>query len=135
MPRPLLILNRLDAERLQHLIDTCPGKDRAVAEVLEAELLRAEIFEPEEMPPDVVSMNTQVRFIEMTYARAITRTLVYPHALAGTPDGLSIMAPVGAALLGLSIDVIDWLLPDGRPTQIKVDAILWQPEAARQYHR
>lgn len=136
MPRPMLILNRLDAERLQHLIDTCESKDRSVAEILESELARAEVFDPEEMPPNVISMNSQFRFTELTYNNVITRTLVYPHALAETPDGLSIMAPVGAALLGLRTgDAIDWLLPDGHPTRLRVDAILWQPEAARQYHR
>lgn len=136
MSRPVITLNRLDAERLQRLVDAATDKDLAVAEALEAELERAEVLDPEEMPSDVVSMNSQVRFTELTRNSEMTRTLVYPHALAETPDGLSIMAPVGAALLGLRVgDVIDWLLPDGRPTQLRVDAILWQPEAAKQYHR
>ena len=136
MPRPMLVMNRLDAERLQHLIDTCDAHNRSVAEVLQAELLRAEIYDPEEMPGDVISMNSQFRFAELIYGNAITRTLVFPHALAETPDGLSVLAPVGAALLGLRVgEAIDWLLPDGRPTRLRVDAILWQPEAAKQYHR
>ncbi|WP_134016739.1 nucleoside diphosphate kinase regulator [Modicisalibacter xianhensis] len=136
MPRPMLVMNRLDAERVQRLIDTCDARNRSIAEILQAELLRAEIYDPEEMPADVISMNSRVRFTELTYGNAITRTLVFPHALAETPDGLSILAPVGAALLGLRVgDTIDWLLPDGRPTRLRVDAILWQPEAAKQYHR
>lgn len=136
MQRPVITLNRLDAERLQRLIDAATDKDRSVAEALEAELERAEVIEPEDMPADVVSMNSQVRFTELSRQSELTRTLVYPHALAETPDGLSIMAPVGAALLGLRVgDVIDWTLPGGQSTQLRIDAILWQPEAARQYHR
>ncbi len=136
MQRPVITLNRLDAERLQRLIDAATDKDRSVAEALEAELERAEVLEPEDMPADVVSMNSQVRFTELSRQSELTRTLVYPHALAETPDGLSIMAPVGAALLGLRVgDVIDWTLPGGQSTQLRIDAILWQPEAARQYHR
>ncbi|SHE40041.1 regulator of nucleoside diphosphate kinase [Modicisalibacter ilicicola DSM 19980] len=133
--RPVLVVNRLDAERLQRLIDTAAHRD-VVAEALEAELERAEVVEPEEIPADVVSMNSQVRFTELGRGTELTRTLVYPHALADTPDGLSVMAPVGAALWGLKVgETIDWELPNGRRIQLRVDAILWQPEAARQYHR
>lgn len=136
MQRPVITVSRLDAERLQRLVDAAAEKDYAVAEALEVELERAEVLEPEEMPADVVSMNSRVRFTELTRNSELTRTLVYPHALADSEDGLSVMAPVGAALLGLRAgDMIDWTLPDGRTTHLRVDAILWQPEAAGQYHR
>ena len=136
MTRPVIVVNRLDAERLQRLIDTASQKDAAVAEALEVELERAEVVEPEEIPADVVSMNSQVRFTELGRDAQLTRTLVYPHALADTPDGLSVMAPVGAALLGLKVgQAIDWELPNGRRIQVRVDEVVWQPESARQYHR
>nr|WP_299240616.1 nucleoside diphosphate kinase regulator [uncultured Halomonas sp.] len=136
MSRPVIVVNRLDAERLQRLIDTTTQKDAAVAEALEVELERAEVMDPTEIPADVVSMNSQVRFTELSRNTQLTRTLVYPHALANTPEGLSVMAPVGAALLGLKAgETIDWSLPDGRRIQLRVDEILWQPEAAKQYHR
>nr|WP_298410474.1 nucleoside diphosphate kinase regulator [uncultured Halomonas sp.] len=136
MSRPVIVVNRLDAERLQRLIDTTSHKDAAVAEALEVELERAEVMDPTEIPADVVSMNSQVRFTELSRNTQLTRTLVYPHALANTPEGLSVMAPVGAALLGLKAgETIDWSLPDGRRIQLRVDEILWQPEAAKQYHR
>lgn len=136
MSRPVIVVNRLDAERLQRLIDTTSHKDAAVAEALEVELERAEVVDPAEIPADVVSMNSQVRFTELSRNAQLTRTLVYPHALADTPEGLSVMAPVGAALLGIKAgETIDWALPDGRRIQLRVDEILWQPEAAKQYHR
>ncbi|MFD2191024.1 nucleoside diphosphate kinase regulator [Pistricoccus aurantiacus] len=134
--RPIITINRLDAERLQRLIDNASDKDMPVAEALEIELERGEVIEPQDIPEDVVSMNSQVQFTDLNRGKQLTRTLVYPHALAGTEDGLSVMAPIGAALLGLRIgDIIDWTLPDGHDTKLRIDAILWQPERAGQFHR
>ncbi|WFM71831.1 nucleoside diphosphate kinase regulator [Halomonas sp. CKK8] len=134
--RPPIIINRLDAERLQRLIDEADDKDLAVARSLEEELARGEVVDPQQIPEDVVSMCSQVQFTDLDRDRQIIRTLVYPHALATTEDGISVMAPVGAALLGLRIgDTIDWPLPGGREVQLRIDAILWQPEREGQFHR
>ncbi|RTR01922.1 nucleoside diphosphate kinase regulator [Halomonas nitroreducens] len=133
--RPPLIINRLDAERLQRLIDEAGG-DRGVAEALEAELLRGEVVDPQEIPEDVVSMNSQVLFTDLARQRRVIRTLVYPRSLPETGDGVSVMAPVGAALLGLRVgNVIDWPLPGGEPARLRIEAVLWQPERAGQFHR
>ncbi|WP_163577622.1 nucleoside diphosphate kinase regulator [Halomonas faecis] len=134
--RPPIIINRLDAERLQRLIDVVSGESLAVAELLEEELARGEVIDPEEIPADTVSMNSQVQFTDLTRDRQMIRTLVYPHALAATEDGISVMAPIGAALIGLRVgDVIDWPLPGGGEAQLRIDAILWQPEREGQFHR
>ncbi|MCG6658513.1 nucleoside diphosphate kinase regulator [Halomonas campisalis] len=134
--RPPIIINRLDAERLQRLIDAASDRDRFVADLLEAELERGEVIDPEDIPEDVVSMNSQVQFTDLTRGRQMIRTLVYPHALAATEDGLSVMAPIGASLIGLRIgDTIDWPLPDGGEATLRIDAILWQPEREGQFHR
>ncbi|MGM0785675.1 MAG: nucleoside diphosphate kinase regulator [Pseudomonadota bacterium] len=134
--RPPIIINRLDAERLQRLIDVASGESLAVAELLEEELARGEVIDPEEIPADTVSMNSQVQFTDLTRGRQMIRTLVYPHALAATEDGISVMAPIGAALIGLRVgDVIDWPLPGGGDAQLRIDAILWQPEREGQFHR
>lgn len=134
--RPPIIINRLDAERLQRLIDEAGEKDLAVAELLEEELERGEVLDPEDMPENVVSMNSRVQFTDLTRNRQMIRTLVYPHALAGTEDGISVMAPVGAGLIGLRIgDIIDWPLPAGGEIRLRIDAILWQPEREQQFHR
>lgn len=134
--RPPIIINRLDAERLQRLIDVASGESLAVAELLEEELARGEVIDPEEIPADTVSMNSQVQFTDLTRGRQMIRTLVYPHALAATEDGISVMAPIGAALIGLRVgDVIDWPLPGGGEAKLRIDAILWQPEREGQFHR
>jgi len=136
MARPPIIINRLDAERLQRLIDAASGEELFVAELLEEELARGEVIDPEDVPMDAVSMNSQVQFTDLSRGRQVIRTLVYPHALAATEDGISVMAPVGAALIGLRVgDTIDWPLPDGSETQLRIDAILWQPEREGQFHR
>lgn len=134
--RPPIIINRLDAERLQRLIDEASDKDRFIADALEEELERGEVIDPEDIPEDVVSMNSRIQFTDLTRNRQMIRTLVYPHALATTEDGISVMAPVGAGLIGLRIgDIIDWSLPDGHEVKLRVDAIFWQPEREKQFHR
>ncbi|HAA45101.1 MAG: nucleoside diphosphate kinase regulator [Halomonas sp. 54_146] len=134
--RPAIIINRLDADRLQRLIDSASDKDLAVAELLEEELSRGEILDPEDMPDDVVSMNSQVRFTDLTRGLKMIRTLVYPHALESVPDGISVMAPIGAALIGLRVgDIIEWPLPNNTEAHLRIDAIYWQPEREKQFHR
>ena len=134
--RPTIIINRLDAERLQRLIDNASDKDIVVAELLEEELSRGEVRDPEDIPDDVVSMNSQVRFTDLSRGTKMIRTLVYPHSLGSVPDGISVMAPIGAALIGLRIgDIIEWPLPNNTETRLRIDAIYWQPEREKQFHR
>ncbi|WP_110651148.1 nucleoside diphosphate kinase regulator [Salinicola peritrichatus] len=136
MPRPTITINRLDAERLQRLINNANKEDYLTAEALELELERCDLVEPEEIPGDVVSMNSKVVFTDLNRNKEMTRTLVYPHALSGSEDGLSVLAPIGAALLGLRVgDIIDWPLQNGVQFNLRIDAIIWQPEAAKQYYK
>ena len=54
----------------------------------------------------------------------------------GNPDRLSVLAPVGAALLGLSVgQTIEWPMPDGATLRLTVHEVIWQPEAAGELHR
>ena len=87
------------------------------------------------MPPHIVTMNSTVSFEDESNGEKLTLTLVYPAA-AGAPGTVSILAPVGSALLGLSRDQqIDWPTPDGRHRRLRVLEIGYQPEAAGHYHR
>ncbi|GAB2723980.1 nucleoside diphosphate kinase regulator [Halomonas garicola] len=134
--RPPILINRLDAERLQRLIDDASDKDLDVAELLEAELTRGEVVDPADVPDDIVSMNSQIQFTDLERDRQITRTLVYPHAMSSVEDAISVMAPIGAGLIGLRVgDVADWPLPNNGKARLRIDAILWQPEREKQYHR
>ncbi len=91
--RPPLLINRLDADRLQRLIDNATDKDQMVAELLQDELSRGEVVDPEDIPDNVVSMNSQIQFTDLTRNQQMVRTLVYPHSLSTTKDAISIMAP------------------------------------------
>lgn len=134
--KPSIVISSLDAERLEKLIeslsdDAFPGKAE-----LENELARARIVAPEEMPPNVVSMNSTVRFRVLSNDESFCRTLVYPKDMDGSEDKLSIVAPVGGALLGLSEgDEIEWARPGGRMLKVRIEEVTWQPERAGQLHR
>ena len=107
-----------------------------VAQLLEEELARGEVLDPQDIPNDVVSMNSQVRFTDLTRGSQMVRTLVYPHSIGVVEDGISVMAPIGAALIGLRVgDVIEWPLSNNTKVNLRIDAIFWQPEREKQFHR
>lgn len=134
-PKPTITLSSLDMDRLEALMEKLPsnfpGRD-----VLEAELDRADVLEPQDMPTDVVTMNSTVRFTLVETNNSQTLTLVYPKEADGSPDKVSVFAPVGTALLGLRVgDVLELPTPTGKSMTVKVDAITYQPESAGQLHR
>ncbi|MEI7038223.1 nucleoside diphosphate kinase regulator [Fulvimonas yonginensis] len=135
MSRPAIVLSRLDVERIETLLDGLPAAESRQHEALRAELERAEVREPAEMPPDVVTMNSTVTFGDDTGGRPVTVSLVYPAA-AGTPGTVSVLAPVGSALLGLARgQEIEWPMPGGQSHRLRVVDIVYQPEAAGDLHR
>ncbi|MDC9595832.1 nucleoside diphosphate kinase regulator [Xenorhabdus anantnagensis] len=136
MKKPKIIINELDAERLDSLLELPAFANTSIADALNNELDRAEIVAPVDIPADVVTMNSEIRFIDLSSNEERVRTLVYPASLQDSTKQLSVMAPLGAALLGLRVDdEITWELPNGEKTRIKVLAIIYQPEAAGEYHR
>lgn len=136
MNKPTIIINDLDAERLDKLLEQPAHADNPIGDALNEELDRAEILTPQEMPADVVTMNSTVRFLDLITSEEHTRTLVYPASLKDSTEQLSVMAPIGAALLGLRVgDEISWALPNGVKTRVKVLEMVYQPEAAGEYHR
>ena len=134
-----LYLSRLDCERIEALLEL-PGSAAIDTSALEAELARAQIVEPTQMPPDVITMNSTARFkvigADGDTGEERELTLVYPRDASGEPDKVSILAPVGSALLGLRIgDAIEWPVPGGRTIKLQVLSIRFQPEAAGELHR
>lgn len=131
MSKPTLTISELDAERLDTLLAQAAYANSPIAKVLNEELDRAEILPPQEIPADVVTMNSKVRFTEGNEGEEHIRTLVYPAALKDTNEQLSVMAPLGAALLGLRVgSSITWTMPNGKESLINVLELLYQPEAA-----
>ncbi|ACO75176.1 nucleoside diphosphate kinase regulator [Laribacter hongkongensis] len=135
MTQPSLTISSLDLDRLEDLLEQVDPREFPAARQLETELARADVVDPQDMPAGVVTMNSRVRFAD---AAGATREfqLCYPKDMTGSPDQLSVLAPVGAALLGLSAgQAIDWPLPDGGHTRLTVLDVVWQPEAAGELHR
>lgn len=134
--KPELIISSLDADRLYDLMESLPAGSFAGEKELEAELGRATIVEPKDVPSTVVTMNSTVNFIVESTQEEFTKTLVYPKNADASTDKISILAPVGSALLGLSQgDEIEWPKPSGGLIKVKIKAITYQPERAGELHR
>lgn len=132
--QPSIIVSSLDYERLSALLAGEAGHSET-GRALEAELDRADIVEPEQMPANVVTMNSRVRF-RLDNGEEKELTLVYPHDADDTPRHISVLAPIGSALLGMSVgQSMDWPLPGGGHTVLTIDAVTYQPEAAGELHR
>ncbi len=113
-----LILTSGDFQKLSSLVSSTQTK---IAELLEEELSRASIVPDDELPQDVVSMNATVRFQDLDTEKESTVTLVYPHEANIDENKVSILAPVGSALIGLRVgQMIIWPVPNGKEKRMKV---------------
>ena len=129
--KPQITVSSLDIDRLETLFDALPAATADANADLLDELGRAKVVEPGQMPPDVVTMRSQVRFAIEQPAQELCLTLAYPKDMAELTDGISILTPVGTALLGLKTgDRIDWSLPDGQQTSLRILDVPYQPERA-----
>lgn len=129
---PNLIISDTDQHRLLALLDL---HDSSAAEQLSAELHRAEIVEQRRVPADVVTMNTEVVYEDCETATQRTVKLVYPQDADAARGRVSVLAPIGSALLGLRVgQTISWQVPTGTK-RIRVVALTYQPEAAGAYVR
>ena len=123
--QPPILISTRDLARLEQLLETQPAAACAGLEALEAELSRAEIVSPEQMPADVVTMNATVCFQLAGASQPFTLTLVYPDEMDNSQDRLSILAPVGSALLGLAVGrSIDWEYPGGEIRRLRIECVL-----------
>lgn len=134
--KPEIIISSLDADRLYVLIESLPANSFAGEKELEAELARANIVEPHEVPSNVVTMNSTVNFIVESTQEEFTLTLVYPKDIDTTGNKISILAPIGSALLGLSQgEEIEWPKPGGGVLKVKIKEVTYQPERAGVLYR
>ncbi|HDZ57631.1 MAG TPA: nucleoside diphosphate kinase regulator [Pseudomonas xinjiangensis] len=130
---PAIVMTQLDIQRLDKVL---AGLEAPIdlLESLEEEMLRAKVVSHKRVKPNVVTMNSTVRFIDEANGKELVLTLVYPEQ-AGRPGTVSVLAHVGTALLGLAVgQSISWKGPNGRPLKLKVIDVLYQPEANGDYH-
>ncbi|RYF74983.1 MAG: nucleoside diphosphate kinase regulator [Cytophagaceae bacterium] len=127
--KPKIIISSADFDKLEALLDSMPGTASPHKTALLNEIARADILEPHEMPPSIVTMNSTVEFSMEGAAHDFRLTLVYPTEVQDTPDCISILAPVGSALLGLAIgDSMEWPRPGGGLIKVRIKNVLYQPE-------
>lgn len=134
--RPDITISTFDADRLYQLIHSSSLHSVTTIMDLEEELSRAILVPPEAIPPTIVTMNSTVQFLIESSQQQFELTLVYPKDADSSRRTVSILAPIGSALLGLAIgDEIEWPKPMGGQLKVKIIDILYQPERAGQYQR
>jgi regulator of nucleoside diphosphate kinase len=137
MRKRKIIITRSDFEYLKELLSS--EFTRAISpsdflESLEAELELAEVVDPERVPKNVVTMNSTVKLRDLDTNELETYTLVFPEEAHIANYKLSVLAPVGTAILGQRVgDVLRWRVPDGW-RRLKIVRVLYQPERAGVFH-
>lgn len=110
------------------------GPDRRAAEDLRRELDRADIVPATHVDPRVVTMHTRVRLRDEVNGQSLVYTLVFPERADLASGHLSVLAPIGTAILGYREgDLVAWDVPAGT-RRLRIEKILHQPEAAGQEH-
>lgn len=127
-----IYITETDLTRLQNLIREnleMTEKQRSYIRLLSEELQKAEIVDPCKIPPYVVTMNSTVKLKDLDTGENLEYTLVYPGFSNPEIGRISVLAPIGTALLGYQEgDVIEWAVPSGK-RRLKVEQILYQPES------
>ena len=128
-----IYVTELDYNRLNGLIDRTRernGIDREYLNKLEAELDRAEVVDTKDIPRDVITMRSKVRLKDLVSGESNTYSLVFPTEADFSEGKISVLAPIGTAILGYRQgDTIEWSVPSGL-RKLKVEEVLYQPETA-----
>lgn len=119
---------------LQRLLPILEQSNTPASELLDWELHRAAIVEQGRVSPDVVTMNSEVVYEDFATGARRTVRVVYPKDADASRGWISVLAPVGSALLGLKVgQQIEWQLPTG-PRRVFVVEVRYQPEANGDFH-
>lgn len=128
-----IFITASDLQKLEELLTAAGAsayRHRTDLKSLEAELLKAKVVDAHAIPRDVVTMNTRLLFHDLDDDSKMEVTLVFPADADIDVGKLSILSPVGTALLGYRKgDTVAWEVPAGK-RRIRIEKILYQPEAA-----
>ncbi len=132
-----IYITDFDMKRLRQLLEGTKAwneKDREYMEDLEEELDRAIVVSSKEVPPEVVTMNSELQVKDLATGKKMTFRLVFPSDADFERGKVSILAPIGTALIGYRAgDMVDWKVPSGI-RRFQIEKVLYQPEAAGDYH-
>lgn len=138
MTAPKITITSRDSTRLLRLLEASMEEPRLrrVAEFLDEEMARAEIVAPEAVEPILVTMGSRVEYEDLMTGQRRSIALVYPQDADADAERLSVLSPVGAALLGLSEgQESTWQLADGQRRRLKILKVHYQPEAVGEHDR
>ena len=132
-----IYITEVDLARLRKLIEA--ARDRGIdsntpyMNKLEDELDRANIVDPKEIPMDAITMRSKVRLKDLESRKEMIYSLVFPNEADVDEGRISVLAPVGTAMIGYRVgDIIEWEVPSGL-RRLKVEEVLYQPEASGDY--
>lgn len=132
-----IIITRADANKLGDLIVEARNlgyRGSTYLNDLAGELDKAVLVEPKDIPPNVITMNSKVQLYDLDNDESIEYTLVFPEDADVKEGKISVLAPIGTAMLGYRVgDQFEWKTPGGT-CHLRVEAILYQPEASGDYH-
>jgi len=137
MKKRTIYITDFDLKRLREMILTWRRSDfsrRNDLEELEEELNRGLLVNPHNIPRNVITMNSTTCLMDLDTGEELIYTLVFPKDADIQQNKISILAPIGTAMLGYSVgDTFEWKVPDGI-RRLKVKGLLYQPEASGHYH-
>jgi len=138
MAQRVIYITRPDMDKLRKLIDGVrenAAKPTANLDSLERELNRAKVVASRKIPKDIITMNSVSRLQDLATGEELTYTLVFPAEADIENNKISILAPIGTALIGYGVgDTIEWSVPSGA-RRLKIQEVLYQPEAAGHFDR
>ncbi len=121
-----LLISDVDARHLRMLLERTDfnnDRDRMQLEVLEEEIERARIIPQGQLPNNVVTMRSRVRIVDMRTGEQLVYQIVYPHEADYAAKKISVLAPIGTALLGYAAGTeIEWQVPSGT-RRLRIEAV------------
>lgn len=132
MQTDVILITEKDLLRIKNILSFQSSEE---FENLELELERAKIINDDEVPPDLVTMNSKVRFLNVQDNKEMVVTVVYPSDARFSEGKISVLASLGSAIIGLRVgQEINWMFPDGKTRTLKILEVLYQPEANQHWH-
>ena len=129
----VIYITEADMKRLRPLIEGVKNS-RDDLGGLQAELEHARVVAPTDVPPDVITMNSKARLRDLDTDEEMIFTLAFPGNASIEHDRISVLAPIGTAMLGHRVgDEFQWEVPAGA-VRLRVEEVLYQPEAAGDFH-
>jgi regulator of nucleoside diphosphate kinase len=132
MNNDVILITEKDLLRIKNILSFEKSDE---FENLEIELERARIITDANVPSDLVTMNSRLKFLNIQDHKEMIVTIVYPHEANFADGKISVLASLGSALIGLRIgQEINWMFPDGRTRTLKILEVQYQPEANGHWH-